>query len=146
MVLKSGVIKEVQEKFEVNDPIQVIDFLGMMGDSVDNIPGLPGVGEKTAKKFINQYGSLENLLDHTHEVKGKLREKIEANKEKGVLSKKLATILLDVPIEYNFQDFKLENPNHSLVYEIFEELEFVRMKENFKKLFLIEEMVTELEI
>ena len=123
-------IKEVQEKFEVNDPIQVIDFLGMMGDSVDNIPGLPGVGEKTAKKFINQYGSLENLLDHTHEVKGKLREKIEANKEKGVLSKKLATILLDVPIEYNFQDFKLENPNHSLVYEIFEELEFVRMKEN----------------
>ena len=78
---------------------------------------------------------MENLLDHTHEVKGKLREKIEANKEKGVLSKKLATILLDVPIEYNFQDFKLENPNHSLVYEIFEELEFVRMKENFKKLF-----------
>ena len=139
-------IKEVQEKFEVNDPIQVIDFLGMMGDSVDNIPGLPGVGEKTAKKFINQYGSLENLLDHTHEVKGKLREKIEANKEKGVLSKKLATILLDVPIEYNFQDFKLENPNHSLVYEIFEELEFVRMKENFKKLFLIEENGEELEI
>jgi DNA polymerase-1 len=131
-------VKEVQEKFEVDDPLQVIDFLGMMGDSVDNIPGLPGVGEKTAKKFINQYGSLENLLDHTHEVKGKLREKIETNKEKGVLSKKLATILLDVPIEYNFQDFKLENPNHSLVYEIFEELEFVRMKENFKKLFLTE--------
>jgi DNA polymerase-1 len=139
-------VKEVQEKFEVDDPIQVIDFLGMMGDSVDNIPGLPGVGEKTAKKFINQYGSLENLLDHTHEVKGKLREKIEANKEKGILSKKLATILLDVPIEYNFQDFKLENPNHSLVYEIFEELEFVRMKENFKKLFLNEENGEELEI
>ena len=139
-------VKEVQEKFEVDDPIQVIDFLGMMGDSVDNIPGLPGVGEKTAKKFINQYGSLENLLDHTHEVKGKLREKIEANKEKGILSKKLATILLDVPIEYNFQDFKLENPNHSLVYEIFEELEFIRMKENFKKLFLIEENGEELEI
>ena len=91
----------------------------MMGDSVDNIPGLPGVGEKTAKKFINQYGSLENLLDHTDEIKGKLREKIELNKDKGILSKKLATILLDVPIEYNFDDFKLENPNHSVILQNF---------------------------
>ncbi|RCL68321.1 MAG: DNA polymerase I [Cryomorphaceae bacterium] len=128
-------VKEVQEKFEVESPIQVIDFLGMMGDSVDNIPGLPGVGEKTAKKFINLYGSIENLLENTAEIKGKLREKIESNKDKGILSKKLATILLDVPIEYNFKDFKLENPNHSKVYQIFEELEFIRMKENFKKLF-----------
>jgi len=136
-------IKEVKEKFEVQDPVQVIDFLGMMGDSVDNIPGLPGVGEKTAKKFINQYGSLENLLDHTDEIKGKLREKIELNKDKGILSKKLATILLDVPIEYNFDDFKLENPNHSVIYKIFEELEFVRMKENFKKLFVVEEIKDE---
>ena len=128
-------VKEVQEKFEVESPVQVIDFLGMMGDSVDNIPGLPGVGEKTAKKFINLYGSIENLLENTAEIKGKLREKIESNKDKGILSKKLATILLDVPIEYNFKDFKLENPNHSKVYQIFEELEFIRMKENFKKLF-----------
>ena len=131
-------IKEVQQKFEVTDPKQVIDFLGMMGDSVDNIPGLPGVGEKTAKKFINLYGSIEKLLENTSEIKGKLREKIEANKEKGILSKKLATIMLDVPIEYDFVDFKLDNPNHKNVYEIFEELEFTRMKENFKRIFVEE--------
>lgn len=132
-------IKEVQQKFEVTDPKQVIDFLGMMGDSVDNIPGLPGVGEKTAKKFINLYGSMEKLLENTSEIKGKLREKIELNKEKGILSKKLATIMLDVPIEYDFVDFKLDDPNHKNVYEIFEELEFVRMKENFKRIFIEEE-------
>ena len=136
-------IPEVQKKFEVKDPIQVIDFLGMMGDSVDNIPGLPGVGEKTAKKFINQYGSIENLLQNTHEIKGKLREKIENNSERGILSKKLATILLDVPIEYDFNDFKLENPDHDSVFKIFEELEFARMKENFKKLFVKHDIVEE---
>ena len=136
-------IPEVQKKFEVKDPIQVIDFLGMMGDSVDNIPGLPGVGEKTAKKFINQYGSIENLLQNTHEIKGKLREKIENNSERGILSKKLATILLDVPIEYDFNDFKLENPDHDSVFKIFEELEFARMKENFKKLFIKHDVVEE---
>ncbi len=136
-------IPEVQKKFEVKDPIQVIDFLGMMGDSVDNIPGLPGVGEKTAKKFINQYGSIENLLQNTHEIKGKLREKIENNSERGILSKKLATILLDVPIEYDFNDFKLENPDHDSVFKIFEELEFARMKENFKKLFIKHDVIEE---
>ncbi len=136
-------IPEVQKKFEVKDPIQVIDFLGMMGDSVDNIPGLPGVGEKTAKKFINQYGSIENLLQNTHEIKGKLREKIENNSEKGILSKKLATIILDVPIEYDFNDFKLENPDHDSVFKIFEELEFARMKENFKKLFVKHDVIEE---
>jgi len=136
-------IPEVQKKFEVKDPIQVIDFLGMMGDSVDNIPGLPGVGEKTAKKFINQYGSIENLLLNTHEIKGKLREKIENNSERGILSKKLATILLDVPIEYDFNDFKLESPDHDSVFKIFEELEFARMKENFKKLFVKHDVIEE---
>ena len=136
-------IPEVQKKFEVKDPIQVIDFLGMMGDSVDNIPGLPGVGEKTAKKFINQYGSIENLLQNTHEIKGKLREKIENNSERGILSKKLATILLDVPIEYDFNDFKLESPDHDSVFKIFEELEFARMKGNFKKLFVKHDVIEE---
>ena len=136
-------IPEVQKKFEVKDPIQVIDFLGMMGDSVDNIPGLPGVGEKTAKKFINQYGSIENLLQNTHEITGKLREKIENNSERGILSKKLATILLNVPIEYDFNDFKLENPDHDSVFKIFEELEFARMKENFKKLFVKHDVIEE---
>ena len=85
-------IPEVQKKFEVTDPLQVIDFLGMMGDASDNIPGLPGVGEKTAKKFLAAYGSMENLLANTHELKGKMKEKIEANGELGLLSKKLATI------------------------------------------------------
>ncbi len=85
-------IPDVQEKFEVERPEQVIDYLGMMGDSVDNIPGLPGVGDKTAKKFLAQYGSMEALLENTHELKGKMKERVEANKELGVLSKKLARI------------------------------------------------------
>jgi len=90
-------VEEVKAKFEVQDPLQVIDFLGMKGDAVDNIPGLPGVGDKTAKKFINLYGSMEGLIENTHELKGKMKEKVEANAELGLLSKKLATILLDVP-------------------------------------------------
>ena len=80
-------IPEIQEKFGVERPEQVIDFLGMMGDSVDNIPGLPGVGEKTAKKFIAQFGSMEGLLANTDKLKGKLKEKIEANKELGFFPK-----------------------------------------------------------
>ena len=80
-------VKEVQEKFEVQDPLQVIDFLGMMGDAVDNIPGLPGVGEKTAKKLLAEFGSMENLLENTDKLKGKMREKIEANKEIGLFQK-----------------------------------------------------------
>ena len=79
-------IPEVQEKFEVERPEQVIDYLGMMGDAVDNIPGLPGVGDKTAKKFIKAYGSMEGLLEHTDELKGKLKEKIEASRDLGILS------------------------------------------------------------
>ena len=80
-------VPEVQEKFEIEQPEQVIDYLGMMGDAVDNIPGLPGVGDKTAKKFLAQYGNMEALLENTHELKGKMKEKIEANKELGLLSK-----------------------------------------------------------
>ncbi|MCT6870149.1 MAG: DNA polymerase I, partial [Apibacter sp.] len=83
-------VDSVKEKFAVKNPSQVIDLLGMMGDSVDNIPGIPGVGEKTAKQFIKEYGSIENLFAHSHELKGKMREKVEANKEMGILSKKLA--------------------------------------------------------
>ncbi len=94
-------VKEVQEKFGIEHPYQVIDYLGMMGDSVDNIPGLPGVGDKTARKFLAQYGSMENLLANTHEIKGKLRKKIDENKELGILSKKLARILLDVPVSFD---------------------------------------------
>lgn len=128
-------IPEVQEKFEVERPEQVIDYLGMMGDAVDNIPGLPGVGDKTAKKFIKAYGSMEGLLEHTDELKGKLKEKIEANKDLGVLSKQLATILLDVPVQFNAKNYQLSQPDAQAVSALFEELEFRRMAENFKKIF-----------
>lgn len=130
-------VPEVQEKFEIEDPLQVIDFLGMMGDSADNIPGLPGVGEKTAKKFLAQYGSLENLLANTHELKGKMKEKIEANAELGILSKKLAAIMLDVPVEFDEHDFELNTPDINAVTEIFQELEFRRLTENLLKTFAV---------
>jgi DNA polymerase I len=131
-------IEEVKKKFEINDPLQVIDFLGMMGDSSDNIPGLPGIGEKTAKKLLADYGSMENLLANTHELKGKMRENIEANKELGLLSKKLATIMLDVPVTFDAKDFELDQPDIQKVTEIFEELEFRQLLTNFVKTFSIE--------
>jgi len=127
--------KEVNEKFETESPEQVIDFLGMMGDSVDNIPGLPGVGEKTAKKFLKEYGSLENLLSNSHLIPGKLGEKITNNKELGIISKELAKIILDVPITYNLKDFKLTEPDKKKVLEVFDELEFRRIKETFFKIY-----------
>ena len=128
-------VPEVQEKFEIERPEQVIDYLGMMGDSVDNIPGLPGVGDKTAKKFIKQFGSMENLLDNLDQVHGKLKEKIEANKSLGVLSKKLATIITNVPVQFNEKDYKLSEPDMEAASAIFEELEFRRIHENFKRIF-----------
>ncbi|MDT8418301.1 MAG: DNA polymerase I [Lutibacter sp.] len=128
-------IPEVQEKFEVEHPEQVIDLLGMMGDAIDNIPGLPGVGEKTAKKFIKEYGSMENLLAHSHELQGKMREKVEENKELGLLSKKLATILLDCPVTFNEKDYELNHPDFEKVNEILKELEFRRIAESFNSIF-----------
>ena len=128
-------IPEVQEKFEVERPEQVIDLLGMMGDAIDNIPGLPGVGEKTAKKFIKEYGSMENLLAHSHELQGKMREKVEENKELGLLSKKLATILLDCPVTFNEKDYELNHPDFEKVNEILKELEFRRIAESFNAIF-----------
>ena len=128
-------VPEVQEKFEVERPEQVIDYLGMMGDSVDNIPGLPGVGDKTAKKFLKQFGSMENLIENLDQVQGKLKEKIEANKDLGMLSKKLATIITDVPVQFNEKDYELSDPDMNAVSAIFEELEFRRIQENFKRIF-----------
>ena len=129
-------IEEVNKKFEIENPKQVIDYLGMVGDSVDNIPGLQGVGDKTAKKFIKEFGSIENLLENTNKIKGKLREKIEANKDLGLLSKKLARIILDVPVEFERTKFKLENPDFDKLNVIFDELEFKRIKETIQKVFL----------
>ncbi len=132
-------IAEVQKKFEVERPEQVIDFLGMMGDSSDNIPGLPGVGEKTAKKFIKAYGSMEGLFENIHELKGKMKEKVEANQELGLLSKKLARIMLDVPVEFDEKDFEMCDPDVEAVKNIFQDLEFRRLTENFLKTFAPEE-------
>ncbi|MDG1871497.1 MAG: 5'-3' exonuclease H3TH domain-containing protein, partial [Flavobacterium sp.] len=128
-------IPEVLAKFEIERPEQVIDYLGMMGDSADNIPGLPGVGEKTAKKFLAEYGSMENLLANTHELKGAIKTKIEANKELGLLSKRLATILLDCPVTFNESDYELSTPDVEKTDALFNELEFRRMAEQFDAIF-----------
>ncbi len=130
-------VEEVQAKFSVERPEQVIDFLGMMGDSVDNIPGLPGVGEKTAKKFIGLYGSMEGLFENIHELKGKMKEKVEANQELGLLSKKLATIMLDVPVELEQDKLIFEQPDIEATKAIFTELEFRRLTENLIKTFSV---------
>ena len=102
-------IEEVKAKFNIDSPIQVIDLLGLMGDSSDNIPGCPGVGEKTAQKLIQQFGSIDNLLKHTDELKGALKTKIETNKDLISFSKFLATIKTDVPIELNLNELKIES-------------------------------------
>ena len=128
-------IPEVQKRFEVERPEQVIDYLGMMGDASDNIPGLPGVGDKTAKKFIAAYGSMEGLLANTHELKGKMKEKVEANAELGLLSKKLATIMLDCEVQFDAKDYELSEPDAAAVSKKFDELEFRRMKDQFVKIF-----------
>ena len=128
-------VAEVLEKYEINDPKQVIDYLAMMGDAVDNIPGLEGVGEKTAKKFLKQYGSIENLLANTHEITGKLKEKVENSAERGILSKKLATIICDVPIEFHQEQYDLETPDFEKAKVVFEEIEFRRLYENLYRAF-----------
>ena len=128
-------IPEVLAKFEIENPLQVIDFLGMMGDAADNIPGLPGVGEVTAKKLLKEFGSMENLLANTDKLKGALKEKIEANKDKGILSKKLATILLDCPVTFNESDYELSKPDVEKTDVLFQELEFRQMKAQFDKYF-----------
>jgi len=129
-------VDKVKEKFEIEDPIQVIDYLGMMGDAVDNIPGLPGVGDKTAKKFLKQYGSMENLLKNTADLKGKMKEKVEANADLGLLSKQLATIMLDCPVEFHAEDYKLSQPKFQEVNGIFQELEFRRMWDTLNRIFV----------
>lgn len=128
-------IPEVLAKFEIERPDQVIDFLGMMGDTADNIPGLPGVGEVTAKKLLKEFGTMENLLANTDKLKGKMKENIEANKEKGLLSKTLATILLDCPVVFDETDYELSTPDVEKTDALFNELEFRRMAEQFDTIF-----------
>lgn len=117
-------VKEVREKWEIDDVCQVIDILGLWGDAVDNIPGIPGIGEKTAKLLIKQYGSVENIIKNSHELKGKLRENVENFAEQGIMSKKLATILLDAPVELDEEGLELCAPSRDLLEPLFAELEF----------------------
>jgi len=135
-------VEEVKAKYEIEDPKQVIDFLAMMGDAVDNIPGLEGVGEKTAMKFLKEFGSIENLLANTDKLKGKLKEKVEASAERGILSKKLATIICDAPIEFHQEQYDLETPDFEKVKEVFDEIEFRRLYENLYRAFASAETVT----
>lgn len=128
-------VEEVKQNFGVNSPEQVIDLLGMMGDAVDNIPGFPGVGEKTAQKLIQEFGSIENLLQNTDKLKGKLRENIENNAEKGLLSKRLARIILNVPVTFHKENFALSSPKMEEIIPIFEELEFRTMLGTLQKAF-----------
>lgn len=117
-------VKEVLAKWEVERVEQVIDILGLWGDAVDNIPGIPGVGEKTAKSLIKQYGSMENIIAHSHELKGKLRENIETHAQQGLISKKLATIILDAPVELDEAGLEMCEPSRELLEPLFAELEF----------------------
>lgn len=117
-------IPEVKKKFEVETPEQVIDILGLWGDASDNIPGIPGIGEKTAKKLVKQYGSVEGLIAHVDELKGKQKENVEAFAEQGLQSKMLATIILDVPVEFEPEKLIMEDPDHEKIKEVFTQLEF----------------------
>ena len=117
-------VEEVKAKFDIQSPAQVIDMLGLMGDTADNIPGCPGVGEKTAQKLIAQFGSIENLLDHTGELKGAIKTKVETNREQILFSKFLATIKTDVPIALDMDGLKREEPDKDELKRIFEDLEF----------------------
>ena len=117
-------IDEVKAKFDIENTQQVIDMLGLMGDSSDNIPGCPGVGEKTAQKLISEFGSIENLLEHTDQLKGALKKKVEENKEMILFSKFLATIKTDGPIQLDMESLKREEPNEEALRPLFEELEF----------------------
>lgn len=139
-------IPEVQKRFGVKRPEQVIDYLGMMGDASDNIPGLPGVGDKTAKKFIKQFGSMEGLLENTYQLKGKMKEKVEDNAELGRLSKKLATIIIDCDVTFDAEDYELSQPDSEKVQELFEELEFRRLKDQFIKIFSGEDDTTQAQV
>ncbi|MBX7227411.1 MAG: DNA polymerase I [Chitinophagales bacterium] len=117
-------VAEICERWEIDEPKKVIDILGLMGDAVDNIPGIPGVGEKTAKKLIQDFGSVESVLENVDQLKGALKEKVEKGVEYARISKQLATIMLDAPVSFHEEDFMLKEPNRELVEQLFAELEF----------------------
>lgn len=126
-------MNEVEDRYGIPTPAQVIDLLALMGDSADNFPGCPGVGEKTAAKLINQFGSIDNMLEHTDQIKGKLREKVEAAVDDIKMSKFLATIRTDVPFNMEWDELKIEQPDEDKLREIFTELEFKTLLNKFVK-------------
>jgi len=127
-------VKEVCERYGIQQPMQLIDILGLMGDASDNIPGVPGVGEKTASKLIADYGSIDNILAHIHELKGKLRENIENNTASAIQSRQLATIITDAPVPFDAEALRVKQPDMEALGTLFDELEFRtfarRMKED----------------
>ena len=130
-------VNEVREKFQVEDPLQVIDILGLWGDSVDNIPGIPGIGEKTSKKLIAEYGSVEGLIEHVEDLKGKQKENVINFADQGLMSKMLATIITDVDVPFDVDDLKMCDPDEEKIKAIFTKLEF----RNMAKRILGEEIV-----
>ncbi len=122
-------VKEVCERFGVETPLQVIDILALWGDAADNVPGVPGVGEKTAIKLIGAYKSVEGLYENTSKLKGKQKEKVESNREQAFLSKELVTIVTDVPVELNFEELKVKDPDYEALKTLFDELEFKSLAE-----------------
>ena len=126
-------VKEVTEKYNIKNTSQIIDMLGLMGDAADNIPGCAGVGEKTAQKLIAQFGSIENMLENTDQLKGAIKTKVETNREQITFSKFLATIKIDVPIELNMEELKREEPDEEALRRIFEEMEFRTLMDRILK-------------
>lgn len=134
-------VKEVCERYSLENPLQMIDLLGMWGDSVDNIPGIPGIGEKTAIKLIKKYGSMEGLLKNTDDLKGKQKENVINYSDQALISKQLATIILDVPIDFKEEELLLKDPDEDFLKNLFEELEF----KNFGKRFFTKQSLDKVE-
>ena len=131
--------KEICERYGISHPTQLIDILGLWGDASDNIPGIPGIGEKNASILIGKYGSVENVIAHADELKGKQKENVIQYADQGLLSKKLATILLDAPVEFNEEELELNEPNISALLELFDELEFRTFKRRFMSEYHVDE-------
>ncbi len=134
-------VKEVCERYSLKEPTQMIDLLGLWGDASDNIPGVPGIGEKTAIKLLDKYGSIEELLKNTDDLKGKQKENVENFADQALLSKQLATIILDVPLDFNSGEMELKDPDEDFLKELFEELEF----RNFGKRFFTKQTLEKIE-
>ena len=125
--------KEICERYGISTPTQLIDILGLWGDASDNIPGIPGIGEKNASLLIGKYGSVEEVIAHTDELKGKQQENVRKFAEQGLMSKHLATIMLDAPVEFNAEELELNEPDVSALFRLFDELEYRTFKQRFIK-------------